>query len=165
MNSLQKYALTNTIDADPARDNLPPPATYEELKDRHDQVKQLKKDILSQLEQGKDPESVLYIALEALSFATNDPEFFEEGASFLNGDDVEQSFFLDLEELEAKRNERRRAYYAKRCREIDRHLKQIEKDKEALTKEREAAQRGYSGARMLEGVLDDVKPRATMWPE
>lgn len=135
MNSLQEFALLNGVGEPPA----PPPAlpTYEEQEESFKRVGLLKQSIMEQLQGGNDPESILYTALEALSLATHDPDFLEQGASFLNGDKVEQSFFLDLEKMQEKRNERRRLYLEKRRKEIKRQMEQLDADQRTLRRELE----------------------------
>ena len=63
--------------------------------------------------------------------------FFDRGCPFLNGDKVEQSLFLDLDEMQQKRDNRRRAYFEKRRKEIVRQMKQLENDRTLLARELE----------------------------
>ena len=135
MNSLGEYARMNGVGEPPA----PPPAlpTYEDRQETFERVGLLKQSIIEQLRGGNEPESILYAALQALSLATSDPEFMEQGASFLNGDKEELSFFPDIEEMQEKRNERRRKYYEKHMRDAERQIKLLDADREALSKELE----------------------------
>jgi hypothetical protein len=134
-------------------DNLPPSVTYQDRKDNWEAVTQLKESILQQLERGECPESVLYDALQALGMATNDPEYAEKGASFLSGDKVELSFFADLEEMQAKREARREAYYSKRRKDIDRQLKQLEADQKTLMQELQQVQQALPFADRVKKIL------------
>lgn len=136
MTSLQEYAFRNGLSNDPPG-AVPEIVTYQQMQDRHELACHLKQSIIQQLEQGNNPESILHTAIRALSLATNDPDFFEVGNSFLNGDKEEQSLFLDLEEMQAKRNERRKAYFDKRRREINRQVSQLDADRRELLKELE----------------------------
>ena len=116
----------------------PPPAvSYEDRKATKETIDRLKADILLELERGEDPESILFDCLQALSLATNDPDYAEKSCSFLNGDKAELSFFLDLEEMQRKRDERRAKYYDKRRKDIARQLRQLETDRGQLEKELE----------------------------
>ena len=132
MNSLEEYALFNG-EGRPA-EAAPPPASYEDMKEHQEHLGQLKENIIYQLKQGNEPESILFTALQALSLATNDRDFFEQGASFLNGDKEEQSFFPDLEQMEADRDARRLKYWQRQEGAIRRQLREIERDREALAK-------------------------------
>ena len=135
MPSLAEYARQNGMGEPPAQSPAMP--TYEEQHENWKRVELLKQSIMEQLEEGKEPESILYTALQALSLATNDPVFFDRGCPFLNGDKVEQSLFLDLDEMQQKRDNRRRAYFEKRRKEIVRQMKQLENDRTLLARELE----------------------------
>jgi hypothetical protein len=115
----------------------PPTASYEDRRATKETVDRLKADILLELERGEEPESILFDCLNALGLATNDRDYAEKACSFLNGDKAELSFFLDLEEMQQKRDERRAKYYDKRRKEVTRQLKQLESDRGQLEKELE----------------------------
>ena len=131
--SLEEYAARNGISEPPAQ--TAPMLSYDDRRERHKSVERQKADILQQLDQGADNESVLFLALRALAEATGDAEFLERARPFLNGDTETTSLFIDLDEMQEKRQERRRAYFHKRRQEIQRQVKQLESDRQELMKE------------------------------
>ena len=133
--SLAEYAARNGIGEPPAQ--TAPMLTYVDRRDRFENVERQKADILQQLDQGADNESVLFLALRALAEATGDDEFLERARPFLNGDTEVTSLFIDLDEMQAKRQERRKKYFDKRRKEIQRQVKQLESDRQELMRELE----------------------------
>ena len=135
MNSLQEFALrAGSVPEPPAAPNV---MDYEEKREEWRKIALLKQSILEQLQGGNEPESILYAAIYALSIATRDPDFLENSGYYLNGDKEELNFFPDPEELKARREERRRKYYGKRLHLAQKQLKELDTDREALTKELE----------------------------
>lgn len=133
MSSLEEYAAQNGLKTPPVKAEYQP--TYHDRLEQYENVERLKAGILQQLEEGQDPESILYLAVTALSEATNDTGYLEKAKPFLNGNKEEQSLFLDLEAMQAKRQERRKAYFDKRRKEVQRQVNQLEADKAALMRE------------------------------
>jgi hypothetical protein len=133
--SLAEYAARNSLREPPAM--AAPTPTYEDKRDRFESVKKHKADILAELEAGADNESILFLALRALADATGDPAFLEKARPFLNGDTEVKSLFIDLDEMQTKRQERRRKYFDKRRKDIQKQVKQLEADRQELMREME----------------------------
>ena len=133
--SLAEYAARNSL-GEPPEQGAPTP-TYDDRRDRFESVEKQKADILAELDAGADNESVLFLALRALADATGDPAFLEKTRPFLNGDTEITSLFIDLDEMQAKRQERRKKYFDKRRKEIQRQVKQLETDRQELMRELE----------------------------
>jgi hypothetical protein len=133
MSSLAEYAAQNGIDRPPVKMEYQP--TYQDKLEQYEEVERIKAGIVQQLEEGQEPESILYLAIFALSRATCDDGFLEKASPFLSGNKDEQSLFLDLDAMQAKRLERRKAYFDKRRREVQRQIKQLEADQAELLKE------------------------------
>lgn len=151
MNSLEQYARANG-EGEPVKAPSTP-VSYRERKETLEAVAKMKTAILQQLEQGKDLESILFDAVTALGMATNDDDFAERAALFIDYDGPEMSFFVDLDDMEARRLERRKKYYAKRGRDINRQLKQLEEDKKVLWQELEQVQRAIPFSERVEDIL------------
>ena len=133
--SLAEYAARCGLEEPPAM--AAPTPTYEDKRDRFERVEKHKADILAELEAGADNESVLFLALRALADATGDPAFLEKTRPFLNGETEVKSLFIDLDEMQAKRQERRKKYFDKRRKEIQKQVKQLETDRQELMREME----------------------------
>jgi hypothetical protein len=133
--SLAEYAARYGITEPPAQ--AAPMPSYEDRRGKYTSVEKQKADILQELDQGTDNESILFLALRALADATGDPAFLEKARPFLNGDTEVKSLFIDLDEMQAKRQERRRKYFDKRRKDIQKQVKQLEADRQELMREME----------------------------
>ena len=136
MTGLKDFAARYGVDSPPVTSEYQP--TYQDKQEQYEEVERIKTGIVQQLEEGQDLESILYLAVFALSKATCDDGFLEKASPFLSGNKDEQSLFLDLEEMRAKRLERRQKYFEKRRKEVQSQVKQLEADKEALMRELES---------------------------
>ena len=136
MSGLTEYAARYGVDSPPVISEYQP--TYQDKQEQYEEVERIKAGIVQQLEEGQDPESILYLAVFALSKATSDEGFLEKASPFLNGNKDEQSLFLDLDEMRAKRLERRQKYFEKRRRAVVSQVKQLEADKAELMRELES---------------------------
>ena len=133
MSGLKEYAAKHGSIEPPVISG--PAVDFEQMQEDHDRLATMKRDILLQLEQGEDPESILYTAIHAIGLATHDKAYTEQATSYLNGNKAEASLFLDLDEMEAKRAERRRAYLDKRRKDVLRQVKLLDADRQALRQE------------------------------
>ena len=133
--NLAEYAARNSLGEPP--EQAAPLPTYDDRRDRFESVEKQKADILAELDAGSDNESILFLALRALADATGDPAFLEKARPFLNGDTETMSLFLDLDEMQARRQERRKKYFDKRRKDIQKQIKQLETDRQELMRELE----------------------------
>lgn len=135
--SLNDYAA-----AHPLAENLAPEivTTAEksaaEYQEEQKKAEQLKKRILAQLEQGMEPEIILYTAFECIGLYSSDLEFANVGKGHLSrvyADLAQRSFIVDNAEIAAARLSDQQAEYNKRLRNgIARQLAGYKKIAQAL---------------------------------
>lgn len=127
---LEEYAAQHP-QVDPIQEQTT--RSYHEWMQDHEEAQKLKQSITRQLEQGNEPQLILYTALKVIGILTNDPEWTEAGHQILDSvyDDLkQQSLIVDNAAIEAERLEKIQAdYTTKLRRQLIRQLsscKQIE---------------------------------------
>ena len=82
--------------------------TYRERQQERETVEQLKASIMQQLEEGNEPQFILYTAIKAIGIATQDPAWTAAGQKILDKvyeDLAQQSFITDNAAIAAARLE------------------------------------------------------------
>lgn len=136
--SLTEYAAANPLpNIDNERERMAAAAkTYQDRQQEREQAEQLKQSILNQLEQGNDPQIILYTALKCIGLLTADPEYITTGQSYLDSvyaDLAQQSFIQDNAAIAAERLEKMQEEYNKKLRNsINRQLGQYRRIEKAL---------------------------------
>ena len=135
--SLADYAAANPMPEPPEREEMAAKAkTMQERQQERERAEQLKQSIIKQLEQGNDPQIILYTALECIGLYTNDPEYITAGQSMLDkvyADLAQQSFLQDNAAIAAERLEAQQAEYNKHLRNsINRQLSGYHRIEKAL---------------------------------
>lgn len=123
--SLKEYAAEIAID-DFEQQETPAAKSYNEMRIDRERAEQLKQSVLTQLEQGKDPQIILYTALECIGLYSSDPGYIAAGQEYLSrvyADLAQLSFIRDNEAIAAERLEEMQAAYNKKLRNsINRQL-------------------------------------------
>ena len=103
---------------------------------RRDDAEHLKSVILQQLEGGREPQAVLYTALQCIGLLSDDPEWTEAGEKYLDqvfSDLAQQSLIINDEEEAAKRlDTMQKEYREKLRRQLNRQLVAYKKIETAL---------------------------------
>lgn len=126
--SLAEYAAQHPQEQ-PAQDRAAMAETAATMKDRQqerERAEQLKASMLTQLEQGNAPQSILYTAITAIGLLTHDEEWAAAAQSTLDkvyADLAQQSFLVDNATIAAQRLEQMQTdYNAKLRRQLNRQL-------------------------------------------
>lgn len=134
--SLEEYARQHPQQAPEEQPAAETMGSYlQEIKDK-EAVEQLKAGMLQQLENGNEPQFVLYTAIKAIGILTHDKEFAEAGKRALDavyGDLAQQSLLTDNAAIAMQRLEERRAEYNEKMRrELNRNLAGYRRLEQAL---------------------------------
>lgn len=106
--------------------------TYRDQQERQEELDRLKRNILQQLEQGDEPQFILYTALRAIGTATNDDEWTATAKGHLDsvyGDLMQESFAVDNAAIAAERLHKKRHEYTEKTR---RRLATLQKETNAI---------------------------------
>lgn len=126
--SLEEYAKLHPMQEEPAeREQMKAAArTWAERQEEREQAEQLKRNILTQLQSGNDPQLILYTALKCIGLYSSDAEFTEQAHSCLDtvyADLMQQSLLTDNAAIAAERLESMQSEYnAKLRRSINKQL-------------------------------------------
>lgn len=93
--------------------------TYRERQQERETVDQLKASIMQQLEQGNEPQFILYTALKAIGLLTHDEQWAEAGQKTLDNvyaDLAQQSFLTDNAAIAAARLDTMQTAYNEKLR-------------------------------------------------
>ena len=125
--SLADYAAQHPM-PEPAEPEIKETArSYREQLQERETADRLMESILTQLEQGNQPQYILYTAIKAIGLLAHDQEWADTGQRILDGiysDTAQQSLITDTAAIEAQRLEEMQAEYADKMRQqIKRQLK------------------------------------------
>ena len=100
---------------------------YREQLQERETADRLMESIITQLEQGNQPQYILYTAIKTIGLLAHDQEWADTGQRILDGiysDTAQQSLITDTAAIEAQRLEEMQAEYADKMRQqIKRQLK------------------------------------------
>lgn len=118
---LFEYAAQNPAQAAPQvqKDIESTADYYRQQQEQHERAEQLKEIIAQQIQQGNDPQYILYAAIEAIALLTHDAEWQQEQHERLNSiyaDLAQQSFIADNEAIAARRREQTQQEYNSKLR-------------------------------------------------
>ncbi len=120
--SLAEYAAESGKQEQPAADRQIMEATAADAKERAAQIMEaaaLKESIAQQLEQGNEPQYILYTALKCIGILSNDATWAAAGEAQLDkiySDLAQRSFITDNEAIAEKRLQEKTAAYNERLR-------------------------------------------------
>ena len=137
--SLADYAAANPLPEQPNGEREAMAAAAKTMQERaaeRETAEQLKQSVLNQLEQGNEPQIILYTALKCIGLLTNDPEYISTGTGLLDtvwADLAQQSFIQDNAAIAAERLETMQTEYNKKLRSsINRQLSGYRRIERAL---------------------------------
>lgn len=136
--SLEEYAAQNP-QTEPAQGPAGTARTYKDRLEDLAQIDRLKASITRQLEEGNEPQFILYTAIKAIGILTQDPEWAEAGEATLDSvyaDIAQESLLTDRATIAAQRLETMQGEYTRKL--------------------RAQAQRQLSGYKKIETALKDV---------
>ena len=122
---------------------------YEDRQQEREEVIRLKQAITRQLEEGTEPQFILFTAMKAIGVMTHDKAWVENGKRILDSiyaDLAQQSFLTDTAAIEAQRLDDMQADYREKlkkqlnrnlngCGKIERALREALKELDGLDKE------------------------------
>lgn len=118
-NSIAEYAKSHPM---PEALADPKPAEGKSYSDRQEERQQaidLKESITRQIQEGRNPENILYTAIRAIGLLTNDNEWTEQNTAALDKvyeDLGQQSFIVDNAEIAARRLDKMQKDYQTKLR-------------------------------------------------
>jgi len=146
--SLWEYAERNP-QREPEEQQTAPARTWAEAAQDRETVERIKAGITQQLDQGNEPQYILYSALRAIGILTQDQEWTEASTAALDrvySDLAQQSLMAEEASLAADRLAQQRAAYIQQTRkQLQQNLAKLEKMKEAVIAARAALN-------LLEGI-------------
>lgn len=133
------------IEEQPPQETIDVRAEYEARRAAAEKANELKESISRQIEQGNDPQYILYTAIRAIGYLTRDTEWQREQEKQLDsvyGDLAQVSFLLDETAIAGERLEEKRQQYAERMlKRLNNNLKDCEKIQTSIKQAMEATRK------------------------
>lgn len=118
-NSIAEYVKTHPMPEAPADPKPIKDKSYSDRQEERQQAIDLKESITRQIQEGRNPENILYTAIRAIGLLTNDSEWTEQNTAALDKvyeDLGQQSFIVDNAEITARRLDKMQKDYQTKLR-------------------------------------------------